>query len=101
MFKTVRGQDGRLLYQYDVITDFDGWVAIPFWNGSPDAQDTRAGATLNVDRHYPDILAWGYRDRGELRVELDIGKNTFSGPARIVTEEPLLTVEIIGALERQ
>lgn len=101
MFKTVRGQDGRLLRGYDVLTDFDGWVAIPYYTGDRDCEDTRAGATLNVDRHYPDIVAWGYRTMGSLRIELDIGKNVYAGEARILSDEPLLTIEIPGALERQ
>jgi hypothetical protein len=84
-----------------VLTDFDGWFAIPHYTGEMTCEDTRAGAILNVDRHYPDIVAWGYRKMGNLRIELDLGKNVYAGEARILSDDPLLTIEITGALERQ
>lgn len=95
----LKGRTGRLVRGYDVLTEFHGWEAIGNWDGTVDAVDRRPGAMLNVDAHQPDELTWPLRTNGELSVELDMGNREFHGPARILIEAPLLTIEITGELE--
>jgi hypothetical protein len=100
MFGTVTGIYGRLVAGYDVLTEFQGWVASAYYSGAQDAIDKRPGGRLSVTAHQPDELYWPPLEGAALRVELDIGRAVYVSDAQILTEAPL-TIEILGPLDPQ
>lgn len=100
MFGSIKGVRGRLVAGYDVLTEFDGWVASAHYSGAQDAVDRRPGGRLSVTRHQPDELYWPPWEGASLKVELDIGKVVYVSEAAILSESPL-TIEILGPLDPQ
>lgn len=81
------GSGGVLLDGRHVVTEFRGWKA----SGREDGD----GIRVWVAKHAPDPYQWSNRG-GALTAELQVGRATWSGPAQIENEDPLIfTMEVL------
>lgn len=82
----LNGHGGVLLQGWDELTTLEHWVASPAILSSGES-----GLRISVSKHVPDPFLFEHYDRDRsLMIEMTIGRQAITRPARIVSKEPLV-----------